>query len=109
MLSISQAELAERAGISTGYVGEVETGQKFPSDEMLQKIAAALEVKAFRLLMSDEDVADSAGREAIYRAADDLKRKLGEQIDDFLRGTPPEEGDQQDDSGKRPVLRGPGL
>ena len=88
-LAISQMELAERAGISAGYVGEVEMGRKFPSPEILERIAAALEVRPYRLLMSDEDVADAAGQDAVYEAAVRLKQRLGEELDDLVREIAP--------------------
>lgn len=92
MLAISQAELAERAGISSGYVGEVEMGRKYPSPEILERIAGALEVRPYILLMSDEDVADAAGQDAVYEAADRLKQRLGEGIDDLVRDLSPTKG-----------------
>ena len=45
-LAISQAKLAERVGTSTHYVCMVETGKKFPTPEMLERIAGALEFDA---------------------------------------------------------------
>jgi len=39
---ISQAKLAEMAGMATNYLGLIENGKKFPSAEMLQRIASAL-------------------------------------------------------------------
>ena len=85
-LAISQMELAERAGISPGYVGEVEMGRKYPSPDILERIAAALEVRPYRLLMSDEDVADAAGQDAVYEAADRLKQRLSEGLDELVSG-----------------------
>ena len=38
----SQEMLAEKAGTSTTHIGMVETGKKFPSVRMLEKIAEAL-------------------------------------------------------------------
>jgi len=40
----SQEVLAEKAGTSTTHIGMVETGKKFPSVRMLEKIAQALDV-----------------------------------------------------------------
>ena len=40
----SQAKLAEKAGVSTQYIGMIETRVKFPSSDMLQKLARALRV-----------------------------------------------------------------
>jgi transcriptional regulator with XRE-family HTH domain len=86
VLAISQAQLAERAGLSAGYVGELETGLKDPSLETLGRIADALEVKPYQLMMSDEDVADAAGQGALYEAVDFIKQRLDEQLDDLRRG-----------------------
>jgi transcriptional regulator with XRE-family HTH domain len=43
VLGISQAKLAEKVGTSTQYIGQIEQQNKFPSSEMLEKIAIALE------------------------------------------------------------------
>jgi len=89
LLGITQAELAERAGISVGYVGEVEMGRKFPSPEKLEGIARALGLRPFRLLMGPEDVTDAMGPDAIYETAEKLKKLLSEEIDTFVREADP--------------------
>jgi len=43
-LGISQAKLAEKAESSTQYISMIELGRKFPSVEMLGKLASALEI-----------------------------------------------------------------
>ena len=45
-LGISQATLAERVGTSTHYISQIERKNKFPSSDMLERIAAALELDA---------------------------------------------------------------
>ncbi|MCL2008498.1 MAG: helix-turn-helix domain-containing protein [Treponema sp.] len=42
-LGISQAKLAEKANMATNYLGMIECGKKFPSADMLERIAASLE------------------------------------------------------------------
>ncbi|GHV14336.1 hypothetical protein FACS189491_10520 [Spirochaetia bacterium] len=44
ILGISQAQLAERVKTSTNYIALIEVERKFPSFEMLERIAAALEI-----------------------------------------------------------------
>jgi transcriptional regulator with XRE-family HTH domain len=44
ILGISQAGLAERVPTSTHYIGQIELKNKFPSPEMLERIASALEI-----------------------------------------------------------------
>ena len=86
---ISQAELAERAELSVGYIGEVEMGRKFPSPEKLEAIAKVFEVRAFRLLMGPEDVTDAMGPDAVYETAEKLKKILSDEIDEFVRDADP--------------------
>jgi transcriptional regulator with XRE-family HTH domain len=44
LLGITQAQLAERVNTSTNYIALIETEKKFPKPEMLERIAAALEI-----------------------------------------------------------------
>jgi len=46
MLGISQEKLARRVDTSTHYISMIEIEKKFPSPEMLERIACALEVDA---------------------------------------------------------------
>jgi|GEM_PF-254937 len=48
-LGISQAKLAEKAGASTHYIAMIELGRKFPSAEMLERLAFALEIDSQNL------------------------------------------------------------
>jgi transcriptional regulator with XRE-family HTH domain len=41
---ISQSKLAERVDTATNYISAIEAGRRFPSVEMLEKIAFALEI-----------------------------------------------------------------
>ena len=43
-LGFSQAKLAEKAEASTQYIAMIELGRKFPSPEMLDRLAAAMEI-----------------------------------------------------------------
>jgi transcriptional regulator with XRE-family HTH domain len=46
---VSQAKLAERAGVSTQYIAMIELSRQFPTPEMLDRIAAALGIEAYEL------------------------------------------------------------
>jgi transcriptional regulator with XRE-family HTH domain len=50
---ISQMKLAEICDTATSYIGEIEIGRKFPSIEMVEKIANALKVEPYRLFIDD--------------------------------------------------------
>jgi transcriptional regulator with XRE-family HTH domain len=51
-LGISQAKLAERADTSTHYIAQIEQQNRFPSSEMLERIAFALEIDSPELFSS---------------------------------------------------------
>ena len=52
---LSQMRLAELCDTSTSYIGEIEIGKKFPSVEMIQKLACAIEVAPYKLFMTADD------------------------------------------------------
>jgi transcriptional regulator with XRE-family HTH domain len=68
---ISQMALAERVDSSTNYISEIEIGRKFPSVEMIERIAAAFSVEAYQLFRADTEV-DTTEQSA----------------EDYLRGVP---------------------
>jgi transcriptional regulator with XRE-family HTH domain len=49
----SQAVLAEKAGTSTHYIGMLENRNKFPSSEMIQKLALALKIDPTELFSKE--------------------------------------------------------
>ena len=48
-LSLTQSELAERAGISTNFVAMIELKHKFPTPETLDRLSTALDIKTYEL------------------------------------------------------------
>ena len=44
-------KLAEYCNTSPSYIGEIETGRKFPSTEMIEKIAEVLRIEAYHLFV----------------------------------------------------------
>jgi len=42
---VSQAMLAEKCGTSTSYIGQIEIGNRFPSLELIEKMAKALKIR----------------------------------------------------------------
>jgi transcriptional regulator with XRE-family HTH domain len=50
---ISQMKLADICDTAASYIGEIEIGKKFPSINMIERIAAALKVDAYRLFMDE--------------------------------------------------------
>jgi len=50
---ISQMQLAELCKSSTGYIGEIEAGKRFPSVSMIERIAAAFGVESWHLFKNE--------------------------------------------------------
>jgi transcriptional regulator with XRE-family HTH domain len=50
----SQMKLAEKCDTATSYIGEIEIGRKFPSVDMVEKIALALNIEAYYLFVNPE-------------------------------------------------------
>ena len=48
---LSQAKLSAKANISTQYIAMIEVSRKFPTPEMLDRIAKALEIEAHELFL----------------------------------------------------------
>jgi transcriptional regulator with XRE-family HTH domain len=49
---ISQLQLAEKCDSSQTYIAEIEVGKKFPSVEMIERIAAALKIESYCLFQN---------------------------------------------------------
>lgn len=75
--SMSQELLAEKSNISSHFVKDLELGRKSPSLFTLDKIANALEIKSFQLLMEPT----TNYHNIIKNYADQLKEKINFEID----------------------------
>jgi len=83
-LGITQPELAERANISTNFVGMIEQKRKFPAPEMLERLATALEIEASELFMtsaSPQNELKKLHKDIIA----DLDRAIGEAVGKAFR------------------------
>jgi transcriptional regulator with XRE-family HTH domain len=83
-LGLSQARLAEKVDTSTHYIGMIETKNKFPSPEMLERIAASLEIDTMDLFSTETNLPEKM---KTYRKAalKDVKGLLGRVIDEQLK------------------------
>jgi transcriptional regulator with XRE-family HTH domain len=55
---ISQAKLAEMCESSQAYIAEIEVGKKFPSPEMIEKIASVFDIESYYLFQNASTVHD---------------------------------------------------
>jgi len=85
ILGVSQAKLAERVSTSTHYIGQIEQKNKFPSPEMLERIAAALEIDSPQLFSMT-----SFSDEAIKRFQEGILSDLGAAVTQAVDARLPE-------------------
>jgi len=79
---LSQAKLADKAGISTQYIAMIELSRQFPTPEVLERIAAALGIKSHELF----SVAQTP-ENAIERLHKDVIKEVREVIVEVLENT----------------------
>jgi len=82
-LGLSQAKLAEKVDTSSHYIGMIETKNKYPSPEMLERIAVALGIDPIALFSKEIDLPETM---KTYRKAalEDIKGLLVQIIDGKL-------------------------
>ena len=79
-LGLTQSELAERANISTNFLAMIELKHKFPTPEVMKRLAKAMDIETYELFnttASPENVLKNL-HEAILR---DLDRAVQEAVD----------------------------
>jgi transcriptional regulator with XRE-family HTH domain len=79
----SQAKLAERTRTSTHYIGMLETMNKFPSSDMIQKLATALVIDPTELFCREIDPAESM-KNAQKAAFADVGEAVNRFVADFV-------------------------
>jgi transcriptional regulator with XRE-family HTH domain len=83
-LGLSQAKLAEKADTSTNYIGLLEIKRKFPSPEMMERLASALGIDTTELFykeLSAHKVIKTYRKAAI----EDLQGAISQVIEEKLR------------------------
>jgi XRE family aerobic/anaerobic benzoate catabolism transcriptional regulator len=73
---MNQKELAEKSGVQTQHISNIEAGRAFVSAELMQRIAQALDVLPEQLFFSGFDSALLPGKLAQIRR--DIKRGISD-------------------------------
>ena len=85
---ISQMALADLCNTSTSYIGQIEIGNRFPSVDMIERIAEALQIRPHLLFFVDIEenpkemlpngnpsaISDAAKNELVKRLTDAIRR-----------------------------------
>jgi transcriptional regulator with XRE-family HTH domain len=78
---LSQMKLAEYCGTAHSYIGEIEVERKFPSMELIEKIAKILRVEPYLFFKSrTENSALTEIEQANTRMAHSSKKQLQKQV-----------------------------
>ena len=81
---LTQEQLAEKTNSSTNYIGTIETGKKFPSLNMIERIAEALEISSLLLFQSENTDYKSFNKNEIKKIIiENLSNSIDKSIDDF--------------------------
>ena len=90
---ISQMVLAELCDTSTSYIGQIEIGNRYPSLEMVEKIAKALQIRPHLLFFiesneyPDEQILFNKTYELSEATKDELIKRLSNAIRRVVKRT----------------------
>ena len=96
-LGITQPELAERAGMSTQYLAMIEISKKFPTSDILERLAVALGInphELFSVSVSPERAMEQLQQEILNNMEQAMVHALDNAIEkrcgdvNLLSGTP---------------------
>ncbi|WP_294431695.1 helix-turn-helix domain-containing protein [uncultured Treponema sp.] len=80
----SQLAFSEKIGLSPNYLNAVENGKNFPSTEVIQKMIDALNIMPYQLFLEEPKSANQADSREMLQLANNLKKNLTTQIDNFI-------------------------
>ncbi|HZJ88842.1 MAG TPA: helix-turn-helix transcriptional regulator [Sphaerochaeta sp.] len=85
-LALTQAQLAEKIGVSTSFVTEIETSRKAPSFNTIEKISRALDVPSWTFFCEQGDLLPTAA-DGVDQFVYKLKQDINEVIDRNINRT----------------------
>jgi transcriptional regulator with XRE-family HTH domain len=84
---ITQAALAEMCGTDTSYIGQIEIGKRFPSLELVEKMAQVLKIRPHLLFFTeaDDDTDEKVLKKKKDTISDTKKEELTNRLTDAIR------------------------
>jgi len=79
----SQAKLAEMTGVSTHHIAMIEIGRNFPTAELIERIANALNIKAYKLFIDET----CSAKPEFEQLRSEIKGDIQQLLADFLEKT----------------------
>jgi len=85
-------KLAEYCNTSPTYIGEIEVGKKFPSIDMIEKIAAILRIKPYHFFIDRTEQNTDINSENTYpklpkSMQNEIRSELNFSINELIRDT----------------------
>jgi transcriptional regulator with XRE-family HTH domain len=78
---LSQMKLAEYCDTAPSYIGDIEIGRRFPSMEMIEKIAKILRIDPYHFFKESKDtIADPETESLFPRLPNSMKKQIYTQI-----------------------------
>ncbi|MCL2762014.1 MAG: helix-turn-helix domain-containing protein [Treponema sp.] len=83
---ISQLQLAELCDSSSGYIGEIESGKRFPSVSMIERLALALKIESWHLFKNEpvNGAASKPSRKLAPTQKSDIMKKANAALSKIL-------------------------
>ena len=81
---LTQEQLAEKAGTSTNYIGTIEIGKKYPSPQMLEKLADALEIDSLMFFQCESKKENSDYHLTSEQRLENIKTNLITNFAEFV-------------------------
>ena len=86
MNKMTQMQLAEAADISVGFLCDLESGKKWGTLETMAKLAKALHIKPYQLLMPEDEKDQTVNiHEDLSDLSQNLKHNIDSQIETLIK------------------------
>jgi transcriptional regulator with XRE-family HTH domain len=78
---LSQMKLAEYCDTATSYIGDIEIGRRFPSMELIEKMAEILRIEPYHFFKNRTDNSHNSDTESLFpRLPNSMKNQIKPQI-----------------------------
>ena len=78
---LTQMKLAEYCNTATSYIGDIEIGRRFPSIDMIEKIAVVLRIEPYQFFKNKAENSDNYDTDSLFpRLPNSMKKQINIQI-----------------------------
>jgi len=77
---LTQAKLAEKVDVSTHHIAMIELARNFPTSELMERIASALNIKIFELFLEKSNSLNTE----LEQLRSEIKNDMKQMFEDYL-------------------------